>query len=73
MSDPAYDAVFECHGPMLKVDLFELTDHRPDHGSTAAYLCSTCGVWRHAFRRSEVELRELVEMQMPHFIKDLAR
>ena len=72
MSDPAYDAVFECHGPMLKVDLFELTDCYTDR-SIAAYVCTTCHIWRHAFRRSDAELRAIVETQMPHFIRDLQR
>ena len=73
MSDPAYDAVFECHGMMTTVDLFELTDCASDRGSTAAYLCTFCGVWRHAYRLADVERRAIVAREMPHFIRDIQR
>ena len=72
MSDPAYEADYQCHGLMMPVILCELTDCESDQ-STAAYYCTTCGIWRHAYRRSDETRRALVDLNMPHFLKDLAR
>ena len=63
MSDPARDN-FECHGPMAHVTLGYLTAGAMDTPGVAAYLCKTCGVWRHGLPRIETQLRAIVEARM---------
>ena len=61
MSDPARDAIFECHGPMTHVEI------RGVYDGTCAYLCDECGVWRHRFSPGDPR-REQVEAAMPAII-----
>ena len=60
MSDPAKDG-YECHGPMTHVELPGVAE------GTSAYLCDTCGVWRHKFSPGDVR-RLKVEVLMPMII-----
>lgn len=62
MSDPNRDGPYTCHGDMMHVELPEVYD------GTSAYLCLTCGCWRHRWPRTHTRRREQVEALMPQII-----
>ena len=60
MSDPSHDG-YQCHGPMTHVELPGV------HDGTCAFLCETCGTWRHRFSRDDPR-RGKVEALMPTIV-----
>lgn len=61
MSDPASDG-YACHGLMVAVELPSVYD------GTSAYLCLTCGVWRHRWPQGDPR-REQTESLMPAILE----
>ena len=63
MSDPARDAVFECHGKMKPITHDVI-------GEVCAFLCKKCGVWRHSWPVAETQKRALAESYMRRLLAE---